>query len=116
MGLPDGLLPLQEIDEVGFVRGTGYFWVKQRHRSEHVFELINTRVSYAQHVCGFLEKNRLRKLQGVKVKELGVLWVSLGEISSPSSRPGFTYFKAIGVLGKYLPTSAFLLCNNSPIS
>ncbi|KAH7439253.1 hypothetical protein KP509_04G052200 [Ceratopteris richardii] len=107
-GLPDGLLPLQEIEEVGFVESTGYFWVLQKKSTEHVFKAIKTKTSYAKEVNGFIEKQRLRKLSGVKAKEL-FLWVSIDEIFMDDAHPNQIYFKSSAGLGRWHPASAFSL-------
>lgn len=107
-GLPDGLLPLRDIAEVGFVSRTGFFWVKQSKPSEHFFKLIKTRVSYALEVSGYIEKNRLRKLQGVKAREL-LLWVGITEIYGDDAHPGQTFFKSSAGIGRWHPSEAFFL-------
>jgi hypothetical protein len=107
-GLPDGLLPLHNIEEVGFVSRTGFFWVKQKKASEHFFKLIKTKVSYALEVNGYIEKNKLRKLQGVKAKEL-LLWIAITEIYGDDSHPGQTFFKSSAGIGRWHPTEAFFL-------
>ena len=107
-GLPDGLLPLQDIEEVGYVAQTGYFWVKQKKTTEHLFKLIKTKVSYALEVCGYIEKNKLRKLQGVKAKEF-FLWIGITDIYGDDSHPGQTFVKSSAGIGRWHPTEAFFL-------
>ncbi|KAI5071870.1 hypothetical protein GOP47_0014121 [Adiantum capillus-veneris] len=108
-GLPDGLLPLEDIEEVGFVESTGYFWVKQKkNSSDHLFKAIRTKTAYGKEVSGFIEKQRLKKLAGVKAKEL-LLWVSIVEIFMDDAHPGQIYFKSAAGLGRWHPASAFSL-------
>ena len=114
IGLPDGLLPLEEIEELGFVQETGYFWIKQKQKIEHMFDDIKTKVSYGQEVSGYLEKKKAKKLQGVKAKEF-LLWVPISEISDQETHPGLTYFKSLAGIGKYHPTKAFNLQQNIQI-
>ncbi|RXH99095.1 hypothetical protein DVH24_011420 [Malus domestica] len=72
-GLPLGLLPLADVIEVGFVRATGYMWIVQKKKVEHNFKLISKLVSYDTEIKGYIEKQKIKKLKGVKAKEL-MLW------------------------------------------
>eukprot|EP00249_Psilotum_nudum_P032584 c48315_g1_i1 orf=109-534(-) len=108
--LPDGLLPLDVIEELGYVEQTGYFWVKQTKSKDHYFKGISRHVAYAKEVCGYLEGNSLRKLNGVKAKEL-MLWLPIVEISQRDSHPARLFFKTNPGLGKWYPREAFVLQN-----
>lgn len=41
MGLPNGLLPLKDMEECGYVKETGFVWLKQKKKTEHKFEKID---------------------------------------------------------------------------
>ncbi|KAI3830781.1 hypothetical protein MKX03_002869 [Papaver bracteatum] len=73
-GLPLGLLPLENVIEVGFVKTTGYMWIKQEKKVEHNFKMISKLVSYEVDIHGIVDKKRIKKLKGVKVKEF-MLWL-----------------------------------------
>eukprot|EP00249_Psilotum_nudum_P037122 c9513_g1_i1 orf=675-1100(-) len=109
-GLPNGLLPLDDIEEMGYVQETGYFWVKQKTSKKHYFSGMNNYVSYAKEVSGYLDGNSLKKLSGVKAKQL-LLWVSIVEISQKESNPGYLFFKTPAGIGKWLRAEIFLLQN-----
>nr|XP_043620363.1 uncharacterized protein LOC122592234 [Erigeron canadensis] len=79
-GLPLGLLPLADVIEVGFVKTTGYMWIVQKKKVEHTFKLIKKQVSYDTEITGYVEKKRIKKLKGVKAKEL-MLWPPVNDIS-----------------------------------
>ena len=79
-GLPLGLLPLADVIEVGFVRATGYMWIAQRKKVEHQFKLVGKQVSYDVEVTGYVSARRIKKLKGVKAKEL-MLWPPVNEIT-----------------------------------
>ncbi|KAG4971275.1 hypothetical protein JHK85_037696 [Glycine max] len=64
--LPRGLLPLENIVEMGYNRPTGFVWLKQRNKKEHRFATIGRTVSYETEVTAFVEEHRMR----VKTKEL----------------------------------------------
>lgn len=104
-GLPDGLLPMQDVVEVGFNRETGYVWVTQKKPIVHTFKQISKQVSYAEKITAYLEKGRLRKLTGVKAKEL--LWVSIVDIAVDESDAEKLYFKSFAGIGKTFPVKAF---------
>ena len=79
MGLPNGLLPLQDIEECGYVKETGFVWLRQKRSITHKFEKIGKLVSYATEVSAYIEHKKIKRLSGVKAKEL-LIWVTLNEI------------------------------------
>ncbi|KAG0586743.1 hypothetical protein KC19_2G113500 [Ceratodon purpureus] len=105
-GLPDGLLPLKDVVECGFNRETGYVWITQKKAIVHQFKQIGKQVSYGDKVTAYLEKGRLKKLTGVKAKEM--LWVSIVEITVEEADKNNIFFKSFSGLGKTFPTKAFL--------
>ncbi|KAF5192083.1 plant/protein (Protein of unknown function, DUF538) [Thalictrum thalictroides] len=78
-GLPLGILPLVNISEVGFVKATGYMWIVQENKVEHNFNMISKLVSYDTKIHGYVEKYKIKKLKGVKTKEL-MWWPPVNEI------------------------------------
>ncbi|XP_061352448.1 uncharacterized protein LOC133297341 [Gastrolobium bilobum] len=85
--LPRGLLPLEDIIEMGYNRTTGFVWLKQRHNKKvHRFDAIGRTVSYETVVTTFVDEHRMRSVTGVKTKEL-FIWVTIFEIfvDDPSS-------------------------------
>lgn len=104
-GLPDGLLPLQDVVECGFNKETGYVWITQKKAIVHTFKQIGKQVSYGEKVTAYVEKGRLKKLTGVKAKEL--LWVSIVDIAMEQGNNSL-FFKSFTGLGKSYPAKAFL--------
>ena len=104
-GLPDGLLPMQDVVECGYNRATGYVWVTQKKAIVHHFKQISKQVSYGEKITAFLEKGRLKKLTGVKAKEL--FWVSIVDIAIDDSDPEKIFFKSFAGIGKVFPVKAF---------
>lgn len=102
-GLPDGLLPLQDVVECGFNKETGYVWITQKKAIVHTFKQISKQVSYGDKITAYVEKGRLKKLTGVKAKEL--LWVSIVDIAYSDAT--HLFFKSFTGLGKTFPASAF---------
>ncbi|KAL5720849.1 hypothetical protein ACHQM5_013479 [Ranunculus cassubicifolius] len=107
--LPNGLLPLEEVTEFGMNPTTGYVWVKQKNTSKHRFTSIDKTVSYGQEITAFVEKRRLKKVTGVKVREL-LIWISLGDFCIEDKDPAKLVIKTAmyGIPVSY-PVSAFLL-------
>ncbi|KAK2969494.1 hypothetical protein RJ640_017334 [Escallonia rubra] len=105
-GLPLGLLPLADIIEVGFVRSTGYMWILQARKVEHKFQMISKLVSYDTEITGYIEKNQIKKLKGVKAKEL-MLWPPVGEITVDDPPAGKIHFKSFAGITKTFPVEAF---------
>ncbi|XP_047326227.1 uncharacterized protein LOC124929889 [Impatiens glandulifera] len=105
-GLPAGLLPLADVIEVGFVRATGYMWIVQKKKVEHNFKLISKLVSYDSEITGFINKNRIKKLKGVKAREL-MLWPPVSEITLDEPPTGKIHFKSLAGITKTFPVEAF---------
>ncbi|KAF5184447.1 plant/protein (Protein of unknown function, DUF538) [Thalictrum thalictroides] len=105
-GLPLGLLPLENVIEVGFVRQTGYMWISQPKKVEHKFTMISKLVSYDTQINGYVEKNRIKKLKGVKAKEL-MLWPPVNEIIVDENVAGKIHFKSLAGVTKTFPAEAF---------
>ncbi|KAG6549152.1 hypothetical protein Mapa_009378 [Marchantia paleacea] len=102
-GLPLGLLPLEDVQELGFVESTGYMWITQKKKVEHTFKLISKQVSYAEEVKGYVEKGKIRKLSGVKAKEL-FLWVPVIDITVDGDQ---ITFKSYAGVNKVFAAQAF---------
>ncbi|KAM0054625.1 hypothetical protein Hdeb2414_s0006g00196941 [Helianthus debilis subsp. tardiflorus] len=105
-GLPLGLLPLANVIEVGFVKTTGYMWILQAKKVEHEFKLIKKLVSYDSEITGYVEKKRIKKLKGVKAKEL-MLWPPVNDISIEDPPTGKIHFKSLAGITKVFPEEAF---------
>jgi hypothetical protein len=107
LGLPDGLLPLPTLDEVGYNRSTGFVWLRQAAGLTHTFDSIGKQVWYDKEVTAFVEPGRMHSLTGVKSKEL-LIWVTLSEIVlSPSGTK--IVFRTPAGLGRAFPVTAFQL-------
>nr|GEV12679.1 hypothetical protein [Tanacetum cinerariifolium] len=105
-GLPLGLLPLADVIEVGFVKTTGYMWILQTKKVEHTFKLIKKQVSYDTEITGYVEKKRIKKLKGVKAKEL-MLWPPVNDITVDDPPTGKIQFKSLAGITKTFPEEAF---------
>ncbi|CAN0853424.1 hypothetical protein LINGRAHAP2_LOCUS5627 [Linum grandiflorum] len=104
--LPRGLLPLEEVLEVGFVKETGYVWILQKKKVEHVFKMISKNVSYDKEITGYISKKNIKKLKGVKAKEF-MLWPPVGEIIVGEASTGKIHFKSLAGITKIFPVEAF---------
>ncbi|KAK6947995.1 Protein of unknown function DUF538 [Dillenia turbinata] len=106
LGFPKGVLPLKDLVECGRVRETGFVWMKQKAPCQHFFKGTDTLVSYATEVTSYVEKGKMKKMTGVKSKQL-LLWVSISEMSITESGKRI-YFKTPMGLGKAYPFTAFM--------
>ncbi|XP_073057115.1 uncharacterized protein [Primulina eburnea] len=104
--LPSGLLPLADVLEVGFVRATGYMWIQQKKKVEHNFKMIRKLVSYDANITGYVSNKTIKKLKGVKAKEL-MLWPPVSEITIADPSTGKIHFKSLAGITKTFPTEAF---------
>ncbi|CAL0302335.1 unnamed protein product [Lupinus luteus] len=106
IALPNGLLPLKDIEECGYDRESGYVWLKQKKSYTHKFEKIGKLVSYGAEVTAHVENGKIKKLFGVKTKEL-LLWVTLSDIYVDDPASGKITFKTPAGLYRSFPVSAF---------
>ncbi|KAJ3686315.1 hypothetical protein LUZ61_015479 [Rhynchospora tenuis] len=106
--LPRGLLPLKNMEEVGYNRSTGFTWLKQKKETTHHFKKIGKNVWYAKEFTAQVEDKKVTHMTGVKVKPL-MIWVSLTgmAIEDPEGKK-LTMTTSTG-LGKSFPASAFEL-------
>lgn len=102
-GLPLGLLPLADVIEVGFVRSTGYMWILQKKKVEHNFKIASKLVGYDTEIRGYITMKNIKKLKGVKAKEL-MLWPPVNEITVDSPK---IHFKSLAGITKTFPVEAF---------
>ncbi|EXB78106.1 hypothetical protein L484_004808 [Morus notabilis] len=106
--LPAGLLPLANVIEVGFVESTGYMWIMQEKKIEHKFKIITKLVSYDSEIDGYIEKKKIKKLKGVKAREL-LLWPPVNQITADDPPTGKIHFKSLAGITKTFPVEAFAL-------
>ncbi|XP_042477891.1 uncharacterized protein LOC122059262 [Macadamia integrifolia] len=106
MELPKGLLPLSDMEEVGYNRETGFVWLKQKKSTEHIFRKISRKVSYGSEITAFVEPRKFKKLSGVKSKEL-LIWITLSDIYIDNPSSGKITFMTPAGLSRTFPVSAF---------
>ncbi|XP_050204064.1 uncharacterized protein LOC126654065 [Mercurialis annua] len=107
IGFPKGVLPLKDLVECGRVRETGFVWMKQKAPYEHFFVGTNSKVSYAIEVTGYVEKFKMKKMSGIKSKQM-FLWVPISEMSIDDPLSKKLVFKTPLGIGKSFPISAFI--------
>lgn len=109
-GLPPGLLPVVDVIKVSFVRSTGYMRILQKKKVEHKFELIRKLVSYDTEINGYLLKKKIKKLKGVKAKEV-MLWPPVYEIRVDENEISTRkiHFKGFAGIIKTFPIEAFAI-------
>ena len=82
-------------------------WLVQwKKKVEHTFKKIKQAVSYASEVTAFAEKGKVRKITGVKTKEL-MLWLSVVEVYVPEATPEKVTFKTGTGLSDTFDATAF---------
>jgi hypothetical protein len=106
VGLPLGLLPLADMEEVGYNRSTGFVWLRQKKSLVHTFKQIGRQVSYGAEVTAFVENRRMKRMTGVKTKEL-LIWVTLCDMFVDKDDPTKISFKTPTGLGRTFPAAAF---------
>ena len=104
--LPEGMLPLANVIEVGHVESTGYVWIVQQTKVEHLFKMIGKLVRYDTEISGYMEKKKIKKLKGVKSKEL-MLWSAVNEATVDDPPTGKIHLKGLAGISKTFPVEAF---------
>uniref|UniRef100_M4EPQ1 IBB domain-containing protein n=1 Tax=Brassica campestris TaxID=3711 RepID=M4EPQ1_BRACM len=94
------------IEEVGYDRESGVVWLKQKQSITHKFETIDKLVSYGTEVTAVVQTGKIKKLTGVKAKEL-LIWVSVSEIYTEEKEK--ITFKSPTTLSRTFPVSAFVV-------
>ncbi|CAN6446331.1 unnamed protein product [Victoria cruziana] len=105
--IPRGLLPLDDIIEIGIVRTEGFIWLRQKKKKDHYFQQIGRSVSFAAEVTAFIEPRRMKRVTGVKAKEL-LLWLGVSEMVVENSNSGNIQFKTHTGISRSFPISAFV--------
>ncbi|XBI26122.1 hypothetical protein VPH35_050909 [Triticum aestivum] len=100
--MPLGLLPLADIEEVGYNRATGFVWLRQKKALTHTFKQIGRQVSYATEVTAFVEDRKMKRMTGVKSKEL-LIWITLCDMYIDKGDPSKITFKTPTGAGEDLP-------------
>ncbi|MCE2055190.1 hypothetical protein HAX54_042148 [Datura stramonium] len=106
INMPKGLLPLDDLIEIGHNNQTGFVWLKQKKAKEHRFKKIGKLVWYDTEVTGFLEDRRMKKLTGVKSKEV-LIWITISDISIQDPEFQKITFATPTGISKAFPVTAF---------
>ncbi|KAG0451155.1 hypothetical protein HPP92_026580 [Vanilla planifolia] len=99
---------MEDMEEFGYNREAGFVWLIQKKKKDHVFKQIKRAVSYAPEVTAFVEQYKLKKMTGVKTKEL-LLWLSVVEVYLDKPTSEKLTFKTGTGLSDSFPASAFEL-------
>ncbi|KAK8560964.1 hypothetical protein V6N13_026399 [Hibiscus sabdariffa] len=103
--LPKTFMPFNNLVEVGFNPTTGFIWLKQQKPTKYRVKDIGVS-SYAIEMTGFLEDRRMRKLTGIKSKEM-MIWITLSDISIDQTDPSKIIFTTSMKLSKSFPVTTF---------
>ena len=103
LGLPKGLFPMDDIEEVGYNHESGFVWILRKKKIDHTFNKINKTVSYGPEMTAFVEKGRIKKVTGIKSEELSLIEVYVDESAEKIT------FKTDTDLSETLDASAFAL-------
>ncbi|KVH88689.1 uncharacterized protein LOC112501806 [Cynara cardunculus var. scolymus] len=104
--LPSGLLPAEDIEELGCVKDTGFMWLKQKKDIVHKFEKASKQVSYATEVTGLVEKCKIKKMTGIKSKEV-FIWITVNEVFVDGPPANKITMKTPTGISKSFPKAAF---------
>ncbi|XP_009590351.4 uncharacterized protein [Nicotiana tomentosiformis] len=103
INMPRGLLPLEDIVEVGRNHETGFVWLKRITASK---QQKKKTVTYAAEVSAFVEDRRMKNITGVKTKELS-FWVNISDICIKDPESKKIIFGIPSRIKRTFPASAF---------
>ncbi|XP_074356764.1 uncharacterized protein At5g01610-like [Apium graveolens] len=103
---PLGVMPVDEAVELGHNPSTGFLWVTRKKKLEIFFKGINKKATFDTDVTGFLEEHRMKKITGIKAKEL-MIWVSLTDFRIDDPASGKIIFTGTAGITKTFSISAF---------
>ncbi|KAK2985945.1 hypothetical protein RJ640_009747 [Escallonia rubra] len=106
--LPKGLLPLENFEEMGFNRSSGFLWLKQKKKQAHKFKGTSNTVMYEPVITAFVEDRRLQKVTGVKSKVLLVA-VKISDMFIEDPASGMISFGTSIGISRGHPISTFEL-------
>ncbi|GFQ01156.1 hypothetical protein PHJA_002259500 [Phtheirospermum japonicum] len=109
--VPKGLLPVDEIEELGINRNTGFIWLKLKKKTDRKFKKIGQTVMFNVEITGFFEKGHMSKVTGVKAKEL-LVPVVVNDFHVGDPTPDMIKFTTPVGLGRSYPISAFEIGDN----
>ncbi|XVF57022.1 hypothetical protein PTKIN_Ptkin06aG0169200 [Pterospermum kingtungense] len=88
-------MPLNNLVEVGYNPTTGFIWLKHQNSFEHYYKVVKKSSRYDEEIKGFIEDRQIKKLRGVKAKEM--VWVPISNISvDDSNSPKITFATPMG--------------------
>ncbi|XP_042477628.1 uncharacterized protein LOC122058978 [Macadamia integrifolia] len=105
MKLPNNLIPVEEMEEMGINKEDGFFWIKLKKAQKYKFPKVGDTL-YATEMCGFMEVHRLKDLKGVTAKEL-MLTFTITEIYIEDLSSGKINFKTASGFSRKHPISCF---------
>ncbi|KAI5055311.1 hypothetical protein GOP47_0030456 [Adiantum capillus-veneris] len=107
-GLPNGLVPLKNVVEGGWVEETGFVWLVINESQKHHFAKADRTCSYDELITCTISMKRMKDIHGVKAKEL-TLWVPINEILVDEKNSDKITFKSIMGLSRTFPFDNFVL-------
>ncbi|CAN0855246.1 hypothetical protein LINGRAHAP2_LOCUS6156 [Linum grandiflorum] len=107
-GLPTELLVVDDIQECGYVKDTGFVWLKLNKASNLLHKFDTVHLSYDEVITASLERNRIKNLTGVKAKEF-LFRFKLTDIhvTGKAGKKATITFKTPTGLSKSFPLSLF---------
>lgn len=66
--VPKGVFRLGQVEEVGFNRSTGFFWLKQKEITEHYFGSLGSLI-YDEKITSFIEPSHMKDITGLQGKQ-----------------------------------------------
>ncbi|KAK8333426.1 hypothetical protein V6Z12_A10G201700 [Gossypium hirsutum] len=103
-GLPIGLLTFQDIQECGYVKDTGFVWLRHKKKRE-LCKFEDVVLSYDAEITAYFEPKKIKNLTDVKAKEF-LIWITLTDIYVDQSS-SITFKKNLVALSKSFPLSVF---------
>lgn len=66
--VPKGVFRVGEVEEVGLNRSTGFFWLKQKEKTEHYFPSLGSMI-YDTEITSSIEPSHMTNITGLQAKQ-----------------------------------------------
>ena len=94
MGLPGGLLAMEDVLDCSFNKESGILWIRQKEKTQHYFRRIGRMVSYDTEIRAQIGDHRLHSISGVKAKEF-LVWTPIFDVSAIEDKIKFRTYGGI---------------------
>ncbi|KAL1560438.1 hypothetical protein AAHA92_10647 [Salvia divinorum] len=103
--VPKGVFRVGEVEEVGLNRSTGFFWFKQKEKTEHYFPGLGSMI-YDSQITSSIDQSHLKNITGLQAKQFFIT-ASVSDVHVGVTSEDTVKFTTTLGLSRDQPISAF---------